>query len=77
MVSTVASRDMKKSVGTKDITMMHSVADILGVNSIIGDILDRQQGLLSGWFRIVGNRHRRKSVLPLACSGLLPKPLRP
>jgi len=41
MVSTVASRDMSKVVGTRDITMMHSVADLLGVNSISGAVLDR------------------------------------
>jgi len=40
MVSTVASRNMAKTVGTKDITMIHSVADLLGVNSISGRILD-------------------------------------
>ncbi|MBL7225184.1 MAG: Tm-1-like ATP-binding domain-containing protein [Desulfobacteraceae bacterium] len=56
MVSTVASRDMKKSVGTKDITMMHSVADILGVNSIIGDILDRAAGAIFG---MVQNRWKQ------------------
>ncbi|MGD9349284.1 MAG: Tm-1-like ATP-binding domain-containing protein [Desulfobacterales bacterium] len=39
MVSTVASRNMAKTVGTKDITMVHSVADLLGVNSISGRIL--------------------------------------
>ena len=39
MVSTVASRNMAKTVGTKDITMIHSVADLLGVNSISGCIL--------------------------------------
>jgi uncharacterized protein (UPF0261 family) len=40
MVSTVASRNMADIVSTKDITMMHSVADLLGVNSISGRILD-------------------------------------
>jgi len=35
MLSTVASRDMSSVVGTKDITMMHSVSDILGINSSI------------------------------------------
>ena len=39
MVSTVASRDMAKTVGTKDITMIHSVVDLLGLNSISGIIL--------------------------------------
>ncbi len=41
MVSTVASRDMSEVVGTRDMTMMHSVVDLLGVNSISGGILDR------------------------------------
>jgi uncharacterized protein (UPF0261 family) len=39
MVSTVASRNMADIVSTKDITMIHSVADLLGVNSISGNIL--------------------------------------
>jgi uncharacterized protein (UPF0261 family) len=30
MVSTVASRDMSQTIGTKDITIMHSVVDMLG-----------------------------------------------
>jgi uncharacterized protein (UPF0261 family) len=41
MVSTVASRNMADIVSTKDITMIHSVADLLGVNSISGSILDK------------------------------------
>ena len=41
MVSTVASRNMADIVYTKDITMIHSVADLLGVNSISGNILDK------------------------------------
>jgi uncharacterized protein (UPF0261 family) len=41
MVSTVASRNMSKTVGTKDIAMLHSVADLLGVNSVSGRILDK------------------------------------
>ncbi len=48
MVSTVASRDMSQVVGTKDITMMHSVSDILGINTITGRILDNAAGAVSG-----------------------------
>ncbi len=51
MVSTVASRDMSGVVGTKDITMMHSVGDLLGVNSISGLILDRAAGAVCGMAR--------------------------
>ncbi len=48
MVSTVAAKDMKKIVGTKDITMMHSVVDLLGVNSVSGMVLDRAAGAVCG-----------------------------
>jgi uncharacterized protein (UPF0261 family) len=48
MVSTVASRDMSTVVGTKDIVMMHSVADLLGVNSISGLILDKAAAGICG-----------------------------
>jgi uncharacterized protein (UPF0261 family) len=48
MVSTVASRNMAKTVGTKDITMMHSVADLLGVNSVSGRILDKAAAGICG-----------------------------
>jgi uncharacterized protein (UPF0261 family) len=41
LISTVASRDMSRIVGTSDIAMFHSVADILGINGITGRILDR------------------------------------
>ena len=48
MVSTVASRDMSRVVGTKDIVMIHSVADLLGVNSISGLILDKAAAGICG-----------------------------
>ena len=48
MVSTVASRDMAMIVGTKDITMIHSVVDLLGVNRISGTILDKAAGAICG-----------------------------
>ena len=48
MVSTVASRNMAKTVGTRDITMIHSVADLLGINSISGRILAVAAAGISG-----------------------------
>ncbi|RLB84246.1 MAG: UPF0261 family protein [Deltaproteobacteria bacterium] len=41
IVSTVASRDMKPIIGTRDITVMHSVVDLLGINSVSGSLLDK------------------------------------
>jgi uncharacterized protein (UPF0261 family) len=51
MVSTVASRNMAETVGTKDITMIHSVADLLGVNSVSGRILDKAAAGICGMAR--------------------------
>ena len=48
MVSTVASRDMSQTIGTKDITIMHSVVDMLGLNSISRLILTRAAGAVCG-----------------------------
>ena len=48
MISTVASRNMADIVSTKDITMIHSVADLLGVNSISGNILDKAAAAICG-----------------------------
>lgn len=48
MVSTVASRNMADTVGTKDITMIHSVADLLGVNSVSGRILAKAAAGICG-----------------------------
>jgi len=48
MVSTVASRDMSEEIGTKDITMMHSVIDMLGLNAVSKKILDNAAGAIVG-----------------------------
>lgn len=48
MVSTVASRDMSRIIGTKDITIMHSVVDMLGLNSLSRLVLARAAGAVCG-----------------------------
>jgi uncharacterized protein (UPF0261 family) len=48
MVSTVASRDMSEQIGTKDITMMHSVIDMVGLNAVSKKILDNAAGAIVG-----------------------------
>ena len=73
MVSTVASRDMKMSVGTKDITMMHSVADILGVNSIMGGILDRAAGAVVGMLQNSWKQTQERQRIALTMFGFITK----
>ncbi|NIQ37253.1 MAG: UPF0261 family protein [Proteobacteria bacterium] len=48
VVSTVASRDVREYVGTKDIVMFHSVADILGFNEFIRLILGQASHAVCG-----------------------------
>jgi uncharacterized protein (UPF0261 family) len=48
MVSTVASRDVSPYVGTRDITMMHAVVDLVGLNPITRVILDNAAGAMVG-----------------------------
>jgi len=48
MVSTMASGDTSSYVGIKDITMMFSVSDILGVNPLLRQILSNAAGAAVG-----------------------------
>ena len=48
MVSTMASGMVKPYVGTKDIMMLHSVADISGLNSITRSVLSNGAGAVAG-----------------------------
>ena len=48
MVSTIASGDMRPYVGTKDITLIHSVTDILGLNRMTKRLLAYASGAIMG-----------------------------
>lgn len=51
IVSTVASRDIRQFIGTKDIVMFHSVADLLGFNEFIRLILKQAAYAVCGMMR--------------------------
>jgi uncharacterized protein (UPF0261 family) len=51
MISTMASRDTRAFVGTKDIMMLHSVCDLAGLNRITGKILSNGAMALAGMLR--------------------------
>jgi uncharacterized protein (UPF0261 family) len=55
ILSTVASRDMSPVIGNKDITVMHSVADLIGLNFMTRKILADAAGAIVG---MAGNRSR-------------------
>lgn len=48
IVSTMASGDVSSFVGETDITMMHSVADVAGLPSLLKSVLDNAAGAIAG-----------------------------
>ena len=48
MVSTLASGQVKSFVGVRDITMMHSVVDISGLNRISRTVLTNAANAMAG-----------------------------
>ncbi len=71
IVSTVASRDMKPVIGTKDITITHSVTDLLGVNSISGKILDRAAAAICAMAQSRWAPQRQKRRIALTMFGFI------
>jgi uncharacterized protein (UPF0261 family) len=63
MISTMASRDTRAFVGTKDILMLHSVCDLSGLNRITQKILSNGACALAGMLRPV--RQAATSEKPL------------
>jgi len=52
IVSTVASGDTRPYVGASDVTMMYSVVDIAGINSISERILSNAAGAIAGMAKV-------------------------
>jgi uncharacterized protein (UPF0261 family) len=71
MVSTVASRNMEDVVGTRDITMMHSVVDLLGVNTISGGVLFRAAGAICGMVLSRWRPKKQKKRIALTMFGFI------
>ncbi|MEO1541528.1 MAG: ABC transporter permease [Pseudomonadota bacterium] len=51
MISTVASSDVEKYVGPSDMLMLHSVADVQGINSITREVLGNGAQALAGMIK--------------------------
>ncbi|OPX41586.1 MAG: hypothetical protein B1H13_01280 [Desulfobacteraceae bacterium 4484_190.3] len=71
MVSTVASRDMSQTIGTKDITIMHSVVDMLGLNSISRIILARAAGAVCGMMLADNKKGKKLPRIALSLFGFI------
>jgi uncharacterized protein (UPF0261 family) len=69
MVSTLASGDTRPYVDTKDITMMYSVVDIAGINSLSRQILSNAAGAIVGMIKIEAPAGEDKPLPPRLSGG--------
>jgi len=69
IVSTMASRDVREYVGTKDIVMFHSVADLLGFNEFIRLILDQASRAVCGMMERKRGLQGRKPIIGVTAYG--------
>jgi len=70
MVSTMASRDVRPYVGTKDIAMIHSVTDIFGLNRISRKILANAAGAIVGMANVtVPSEIAEKPLVGISLTG--------
>ena len=69
IVSTMASRDVREYVGTKDIVMFHSVADLLGFNEFIRLILDQASRAVCGMMGRKISTKARKPIVGVTAYG--------
>jgi uncharacterized protein (UPF0261 family)/ABC-type branched-subunit amino acid transport system ATPase component len=64
IVSTVASGEVRQYVGTADITMMHSVADVQGLNAITAEVLGNAAQAMAGMVQARRAARRGPSARP-------------
>lgn len=69
MLSTIASGDTRPYIGTKDITMIPSVADIAGLNRITEVSLTRAAGAIMGMVAIGQVRKSEKPLIGITTLG--------
>lgn len=67
MISTVASGDVRQYVGAADIMMLHSVADVQGLNSITREVLANGANAITGMVR--RRRYQQEATEGLASDG--------
>ena len=72
VVSTVASRDVREYIGTKDIVMFHSVADILGSNEFIRHILGQASHAVCGMMQMGNAIKKGNPMVGVTAYGVSP-----
>ncbi|MBP7526863.1 MAG: Tm-1-like ATP-binding domain-containing protein [Syntrophorhabdaceae bacterium] len=70
VVSTVASRDVRQYVGTRDIVMFHSVADLLGSNHFVRFLLEQAARAVCGMVEAGAGLERTAPMIAVTAYGL-------
>jgi uncharacterized protein (UPF0261 family) len=70
VVSTVASRDVREYVGTKDIVMFHSVADLLGFNDFMRHLLAQAAYAVCGMMEKEGAIKKGRPMVGVTAYGI-------
>jgi uncharacterized protein (UPF0261 family) len=70
VLSTVASRDIREYIGTKDIVMFHSVADILGFNEFMRLMLGQAAYAIGGMIEIGSGIKKEKPMVAVTAYGI-------
>jgi uncharacterized protein (UPF0261 family) len=70
MLSTVASRDVREYVGTKDVVMFHSVADILGFNGFMRMIIEQAVSAVCGMMKQGSRMDKTKPMVAVTAYGI-------
>ena len=70
VVSTVASRNIREYIDTKDIVMFHSVADLLGFNEFIRQILGQAAYAVCGMMERGSTIKKNKSMVAVTAYGI-------
>ena len=70
VLSTVASRDVREYVGTKDIVMFHSVADLLGFNEFMRLMLRQAAYAVCGMIEKGSGMKKEKPMIAITAYGI-------
>jgi len=70
VVSTVASRDVREYIDTKDIVMFHSVADILGLNEFLRLILGQAAHAICGMIEMGSVIKKENAMVAVTAYGI-------
>jgi uncharacterized protein (UPF0261 family) len=70
VLSTVVSRDIREYVGTKDIVMFHSVADLLGSNELMRHLLGQASHAICGMMERGSTLHKGKPMVAVTAYGI-------